>query len=206
MRTSVHCIMEIKKVTILSVKKNEITICLKKKYRPRLQISFVVIAVMMLCFVFGGTDVRTIGLTMSRIYNPVSSLYNDNSDVVFTNGTLSSENLIFYVPLIANYEIINGDTVVFTVTNSIMVKAPEAGVIKDIGVTNNGIKYIKIKHSETVWSLIENVDIVGVKENEIVSRGKDIATAKENSKVYFQIYENDGRIKNINVQSTKIVW
>lgn len=198
--------MEKKRVSILSVKKNEITINVRKKSKVRLNFSIFVILAITIVFGISSGELKTIGVSMSNIYNPVSSLYNDNSDVVFTNGLLSSENLNFYVPIVGNYELLNDGTIVFTVANSIMVKSPEAGVIKDVGITNNGIKYVKIKHSESIWSLIENVDIVGVKENEIVSRGKDIATAKVGDCVYFQLFENDIKISNIKIESTKIVW
>ena len=204
--TSVYCTMEKKRASILSVKRNEILISVKKKSLPKFMYGILVIVVLTLVFSMSSGDIRAIGIGMSHIYNPVSSLYNDNSDVIFTSGNLSGENLNFYVPIVGNYEILKDGTIVFTVANSIMVKAPEAGVISDVGITNNGIKYIKIKHSESVWSLIENVDIVGVKENEIVSRGKDIATAKMGEQVCFQLFQNNVKINSVKIESTKIVW
>jgi len=193
-----------RRVSILSVKKNEITIKIKKK-RPYFAYSFVIILAFLLCFTFGTSELKSIGISMSQIYNPVSSLYNDNSDVVFTSGSLN--DLSFAVPLMgANYEISSDGTIEFEVIKSIMVKSCEAGVVEDIGVTNNGIKYIKIKHTEEIWSLIENVDIVGVQENDIVKRGQDVATAKEKSKVYFQLYKDNVKITNIKINSAKIIW
>lgn len=198
--------MEKKRVAILNIKKNEIIIKIKKKCRVHLNLSIIVIMAFLLCFSFGNSEIKNLGLSMSNIYNPVSSLYNDNSDVIFTNGTITGEALGFYVPIVGNYEIDMSGTITFEICNSIMVKASESGVIDDVGVTNNGIKYIKIKHSENVYTLTENVDIIGVQRGEIVKRGQDIATAKDGSKVYFQVYKDDVKINNLKIESTKIVW
>ena len=77
-----------------------------------------------------------------------------------------------------------------------MPKRVWAEIVKDVGITNNGIKYIKIKHSESITTLIENVDIVGVEINEFVKRGQDIATAKEGKRVYLQMFNEDIQITN----------
>ena len=198
--------MEKKKVAILSIKKNEITIKIKKKKRTYWSMSLLFLIAFTLCFAYGSADIKSIGISMSQIYNPVSSLYNDNSDVIFTNGILSGENLNFYVPMIANYEISEDGTIILEVNNSIMVKSTEAGIIEDVGITNNGVKYIKIKHSESIWSLVENVDIVGIEKNQLVKRGQDIATAKLGEKVYFQLFRNNIKISNLKIESTKIIW
>ena len=98
--------MEKKRASILSVKRNEILIKVKKKSVPKLMYSVLVIVVMTMFFSMSGGDFRAIGISMSNIYNPVSSLYNDNSDVIFTSGNLNGENLNFYVPIVGNYEIL----------------------------------------------------------------------------------------------------
>lgn len=199
--------MEKKRVAILGVKKNEIIVNVYKKHTTmHWSLHILVIVVFLMIFTMGNSGIKSVGVTMSNIYNPVSSLYNDNSDVVFTNGILSGENLNFYVPIVADYEIMNDGTIVFEISKSIMIKAPEIGVVEKIGVTNNGVKYIKIKHSENIWSLIENVDIVGVSQNEVLTRGKDIATAKVGEIVYFQIFKDNVKINNLKIESTKIVW
>jgi len=198
--------METKKVIILNVHKNEISIRIKKKKKSYWTLSVFFIMAFFLSFAFGTGEIKHFGYSMSQIYNPVSSLYNDNSDVIFTNGTITGEVLGFYVPVIGNYELAEDGTITFLITNSIMIKASESGVVDGVGVTNNGIKYIKIKHSEDVFSLIENVDIVGIETGEIVKRGQDIATAKEGSKVYFQLFKDNMKISNLKIESTKIIW
>ena len=177
--------------------KNSLKIVMKKMKKL---LSFVLV------FSFGDSGIRSMGVSMSKIYNPVNSLYSDNSDIVFTNGTLSGENLSFFVPVVGNYEIIGDGTVVFTIKNSIMVKSSESGIVKEIGISNNGVKYIKIKHSENIWSLIENLDIVGVTENQVVKRGQDIATARVGESVRFLLFKNNNQISNIKIENTKIVW
>ena len=199
--------MEKKRVAIISVKKNEITINLRKKSRSYSGFSIFIIIAFLTCFSLNIGDIKNIGFSMAQIYNPVSSLYNDNSDVVFTNALIETNNLDFVVPLMgSNYEINTDGTIVFEVTSSIMVKSCESGYVDEIGTTNNGVKYIKIKHSDTIWSLYENVDIVGIQKNEIVKKGQDIATAKIGAKVYFQIFNGDVRISNLKINAVKIVW
>jgi DNA-binding protein len=92
------------------------------------------------------------------------------------------------------------------VNNSIMVKSSESGVVEEVGVSLNGVKYIKIKHCLDVQSVIENVDIIGVQEGEIVKKGQDIATAVEGQKIVMKLYVQDVKLTNIELNQSKIVW
>ena len=195
--------MEKNRVKILSVKKNEIIVSVKKSQRKQIVLSILII----FAFVcLGVLNFNNFGTLISNVYNPVNSLYSDNSDIVFTNGALVSDNMSFYVPIVANYKIMQNGVIEFEVNNSIMVKACESGIVDEIGVSNDGIKYIKIKHSETIYSVIENVDIVGVAESTIVKRGQDIATAKLGDRLNFYIVKDGVNIDNIKIESSKIVW
>ena len=194
--------MEKNKVILLNVKKNEIVIKVKKK-RHYFSWSILPIIAIMFCLSLNFFGMQELGLNMSKIFNPVNSLYSDNSDVIFTGGNLSGMD--FSVPLLgANYNIDNG-TIYFEVKSSIMVKSCGSGIVSEVGSTNDGVKYIKIMHSENIWSLYENVDILGVQKDQIVKKGQDIATAKVGEIVSFQMFNNDSKI-NIKINATKIVW
>ena len=88
------------KVQILSVKKNTINI----KVRSNKQVFLVPlciasIAIFMLCFSFGGTSIKEVGSSMAYIYNPVNSLYSDNSSIVFASALIEKESLDFVLPM-----------------------------------------------------------------------------------------------------------
>lgn len=200
--------MEKNKVTILSVKKNEITIRLKKK-RPQVVFYCVFFIIAFFTLIMTIDDSKnTIKNSMIKIYNPVSSLYNDNSDIVFTNGgILEKDSVNLIVPIKGSiYEIERDGTIYFDIVSSIMVVASDSGVVANCGVGLDGTKFIRIKHSLGVETLIENVDILGAKVGDIVKSGQDIATAKLGTKVRMQIFLDGTRISNIKINQSKIVW
>jgi hypothetical protein len=145
-------------------------------------------------------------INFRSVFNPVNSLYNDNSGIVFTDGNILSEKLNFTIPIVSSQmEILPDGTIDFIVKNSIMVKALEGGYIDAVGVSNDGFKYIKIIHNEEYFSIISNVDIVGVSSGDLIVRGKDIATSKIGDVVSLRIYRNGVQVSNLNVVGSKII-
>ena len=197
------------KAKILSIKQNIIVIENKKKSRSNFIIpvcSFVIVAVL-LCMSIESIGITQIASSMCYVYNPVNSLYNDNSSLVFANAGISKNNLDFTLPIVSNkYEILSNGDIVIDVVNSIMVKSLENGVIDYIGVTNDGVKYIRIMHTIDAYTLIENVDIVGVNLHEVVKKGQEIATAKPGSKITVKIFYAGNKITNIKISQSKIIW
>ena len=145
---------------------------------------------------------------MCYVYNPVNSLYNDNSDAIFTNGIFSEkEKLNLVLPIKgAVAEVLSDGTIQFEIMDSIMVVACESGVIDEVGITTDGVKYIKIKHKLDVTSLIENVDIIGVQRGDMVKSGQDIATVKKGEFVRFQLWQNGIIVSNLKLYQSKILW
>lgn len=136
--------------------------------------------------------------------SPVNSLYDDNSEILFVGN-----NKVFNFVIPINGAIVNIDDagiMHFEVVKSIMVMASEDGVISQVGHTLDGVKFIKIKHSDDVYSIIENIEIVGVADGEIVKKGQDIATAKMGSKVNMKIIKNNVLVNNIKINKSKIIW
>lgn len=191
------------RVVVLSLTKNEIVIKKKKnKAKKSYVFNFSIVAIMIvIAFCFLNNSVLN---SVISVFNPVNSLYNDNSDVIFTSGTPT--RLEFSLPILgANVEI-NKGVITFTTAHSIMIKAPEAGVVIDLGESLDGVKYLKIKHNNSITSIIENVDILGVSKNEIVKKGQDIATSKQGHNVTLRIYEDEVLIQNVKLDKSKIVW
>ena len=166
------------------------------------------ITVFMLCFSFGGEGVQQVASSMACIYNPVNSLYSDNSSIIFTSGMLiEKDSLDFVLPISgAIVSVESNGNIVLIPSNSIMVKSTEGGVVDCVGTTLDGIKYIKIRHSQDVYSVIENVDVVGVKQNDIVKKGQDIATAITGDQIVLRLYHQDNQVTNIKLNQSKIVW
>lgn len=198
-----------KKVQILSVTKNQIIYKISNK-RPKvlvpLCISFIV--GFLLVFSLGSGDIQQVSGSMSYIYNPVNSLYSDNGAILFTSGYLiEKESLNFAIPVISSkIEVETDGTISFLIDKTIMIKSSEIGVVEDLGSTVDGVKYIKIRHSIDVYSIIENVDIIGVEENSTVKKGQDIATAKLGELVKFKLFYQDGQVRDLKVNQSKIVW
>ena len=193
-------------VQILKITKTEIII--KKPRRPRRLMLSSIICIVLLTALLSMEGLSSIASGMVHIYSPVNSLYSDTGDIVFTNGVvIEKEMLDFIIPIKGGkVEVDASGNILFYIESSIMVKSPEAGVVDDIGFSNDGKKYIKIRHTIEMYTIISNVDIIGVSRGEVVKKGTDIATAKENEIVTMQILENNIPLSNIKVNQSKIIW
>lgn len=198
------------KVQVLSIKQNKI-ICKVKSKNYKLLLSFCVSLIIsfVVLFSFGGSDLQTVGSRMGYVFDPVNSLYSDNGSVIFTSTGfyVAKDKLDFVIPIVcASIQVDENGTISAVADKSIMVKAVESGVVEDVGVSLNGIKYIKIRHSLDVCSELQNVDIVGVKIGDNVKRGSDIATIKQGSVLSLKLYDCEKQIKNLKILESKIVW
>lgn len=196
-----------KKVVILSIKKNEIVIKVRKK-RNLFFLAPMIIIVFMIGFFANIPVFNSVKNSMIQVFNPVSSLYNDNSDIVFTgSGLYEKDSLNFNLPIkAATWNILSDGTIEFVVGKSIMITACESGIVSEVGTTNDNIKYITIRHSSDIISTIENVEIVGVTKGDIVKSGQDIATAKTDSKVNLKLFQSGSQLNNFKIVKSKIVW
>jgi hypothetical protein len=193
---------------ILSLKKIQIIKHVKKRrYKVLTPLCSVVIVCLITLFTLGGTRLSNICNSMCYIYNPVNSLYSDNSNIIFTGvNVLTKESLDFVIPITSGESSVDEfGNVMIVVKNSIMVKSIESGVVEDVGVTLDGVKYIKILHAIDTHSLLENLSFVGVKKGDIIKKGQDIATAKEGDRVTLKLYDGEMQIKNLKVHQSKII-
>ena len=197
-----------RKAEILSLKKNDIILKRKNQKNGLATYSFIFIALFILCFATNNTYFGELKENVIKVYNPVSSLYNDNSKVIFTSSNVFEKDTVNLVlPIKAStYEIMTDGTIEFIVGNSIMVTSCESGVVLDVGNTLDGKKFIKINHSNNIVTLIENVDMIGVKIGDILKSGQDVATAKCGDRIHLKIFQNDIQLSNLKISKNKIVW
>lgn len=189
-----------KKLNVVCLYKHNIVHKNVKNYHKKTFImSMIICMVAVFSFVYLGVVNDTVKLS-TNAFNPISELYRDVEVASFVSGGSVS----FIVPVKTDKYTVNQDNIVFEVTSSIMVYAPCDGVIEEINIDKN--KYIKIKHSNELYSMIYNVDVVGVKAGDVVKQGKEIATAKPNNSVVFCIINNDKRVENLYLNKSFVKW
>ena len=132
--------------------------------------------------------------------NPISELYREVDYLSFVDA--SSTNII--APIKTDETTQNSNNIEFKVVASIMIYAPANGVV--VGINNGHNKSIKIRHASDLYSIIENVDIVGVKVGDVVKQGKEIATAKIGSKIKLMIEYKNKIVEGIYLNKNFVKW
>lgn len=200
------------KIKVCSLTKKSIQHLYVKKINKH---NFVTFGIMLLMVMLSVLGIKYIDVfngydqLCTEIYNPIDALFNDNGGIVFTSKMLNNinkNNLKFVTPIKCSDISIVDDTINYTIDNSIMIIAPEDGIIKSIGYLPNGEKYIEIAHSKNIVSRLENIYITGVVTGQVVAKGKDIATARMDSVVRFSIYEDGTKISNLKLNKNVITW
>lgn len=196
-----------RRVQILRVSKNEIIIRKPKRRRNWLIPSFLCIVLFVIIFASNNIVSNYCKESVLKVYNPVSSLYSDNSEAIFTSGNIDKDDMSVTIPIKgAKMEVLEDGRIEFVIGNSIIVMACDNGKVDKIGTTLDGQKYIQILHKSGLVSVISNVEIIGVKMGDIVKSGQDIATVKEGQKAWLSLYLNENQITNLKVSKSKIVW
>lgn len=200
------------KIKVCSLTKKSIQHLYVKKINKH---NFVTFGIMLLMVMLSVLGIKYIDVfngydqLCTEIYNPIDALFNDNGGIVFTSKMLNNinkNNLKFVTPIKCSDISIVDDTINYVIDNSIMIIAPEDGIIKSIGYLPNGEKYIEIAHSKNIVSRLENIYITGVVTGQVVAKGKDIATARMDSVVRFSIYEDGTKISNLKLNKNVITW
>ncbi len=200
------------KIKVCSLTKKSIQHLYVKKINKH---NFVTFGIMLLIVMLSVLGIKYIDVfngydqLCTEIYNPIDALFNDNGGIVFTSKMLNNinkNNLKFVTPIKCSDISIVDDTINYVIDNSIMIIAPEDGIIKSIGYLPNGEKYIEIAHSKNIVSRLENIYITGVVTGQVVAKGKDIATARMDSVVRFSIYEDGTKISNLKLNKNVITW
>lgn len=135
-------------------------------------------------------------------FNPISELYRDIEVASFVSGA----SVNFIVPVKTEKYVVNFDNIEFEITSSIVIYSPANGVVEEIGNYNHNAKFIKIKHADNLFSIINNVDIVGVKVGDIVKQGKTLATAQCGDMIIFSIENDNKKVEGLYLTKNFIKW
>lgn len=201
-----------KSVKIVNMYQNNIVI---KNNKNRLRKTTTIWSVVFCVLVFACSYYKIIGgsgadnwyNSVQSVYSPTNELYSDEGSVVFTNNeTVLTSSGSFDLPIISGEVSVVNNQIQITPSQTIIVCTPCPGVIEEIGKTNNGTKYIKIKHTTKIYSIVENIETVGVTKGQIVKRGDKIATANPDKTITISIYKNKKMIEGLRVEDNKIVW
>ena len=201
-----------KKLLIINMYQNNI---LHKDYKNKLRkntvISSVVFCVLLFCCsyvkIVGGSSVNEWYTEVSSVYNPITKLYNEEDNMIFTNNdNIIISNGVFVLPLFSSkVDIVNNQIEIMPIEN-IMVVAPCAGIIEEIGKTSEGKKFIKIKHSTKITSVIEGLETFGVEKGNVVKQDETIATAGCKNKIVFTVFKNGKNVENLRIDKNHVLW
>lgn len=111
------------------------------------------------------------------------------------------------LPIISKNFVIEEDGYIsFTVDDSILVAASAKGIVTDSGILETGGKFVEIKHSKTISTKYENIEIAGVVRGDIIKQGQDIATCKSGEVVRFTVLLNGQPVQTLKIEDNKVVW
>ena len=201
-----------KKLQIVNMYKNNIVYKNhKNKLRKNTLISSVVFCLLVFtcCYtkIVGGANAGDWYSDVGAVYNPITKLYNDEENLIFTNNdNVITNNGTFVMTLVSSsVSVVNNQIEIIPIEN-IMCVAPCSGIVEEIGKTSDGNKYIKIKHSTKLSSIIEGVATFGIDKGNIVKQGENIATAEYNKKIVLSIYKNGKIVENLRLEKNRILW
>ena len=109
---------------------------------------------------------------LSQVMYPITSLYSDQNDLQFTwsDSVLVEGELAFQMPMLSSdIKVVDGNLIIKSETNAI-VKSIEAGVVLEVSSDLYEVRYVKVQHTSSIFSIIENIDIVSVKEGDAVTK------------------------------------
>lgn len=153
------------------------------------------------------TSINQVLNTATYIVNPINPLYFDMGNIVFTNGynviRLDDEDVDFICPVSYSNYTLNSESVEFEVGTNPILKACGNGVVSDIFYESNNVKCVKIKHANNTFSIIKNIDVLGIHLGALVKQGQTIGTVKLNSKVTL-IIEVNGENKPLSINKEKV--
>lgn len=158
-----------------------------------------------------GEYYKTLQTTIQYIYNPVNPLYNDLGQIIFTSNSKYNEyniekDVTTIVPIISSKFNSKQDHIAFEILESVMIMSAADGVVEVVDTTQEGVRYIEIKHSKSLKTRYENVEIAGVVPGDIVKQGQDIATAKTGDIVKFYVIKNGQPQGNLTINKNKVEW
>ena len=87
-----------------------------------------------------------------------------------------------------------------------MIYAAESGIITECGESNFGTKYIKIMHNENIYSVVDNVAVIGCNVGDVVKKGREIAIGNTGDVIKFSVFKDGIMQTNLKVNKNIIEW
>ena len=199
----------ISKAQIVGIYKRNITLKVTKNKRhfSIRKMSYVTMSLLM-CLVLGiGVVDGEYKDILSTVMYPITSLYSDQNDLQFTwsDSVLVDRELSFQMPMLSHdIKVVDGNIIIKSETSAI-VKSIEEGQVLEVGSDLYDVRYIKVQHTSSIFSIIENLDIVSVKEGDAITKNTILGTSKINENVIVSIYENLQKIKAITPNKNMIL-
>lgn len=165
---------------ILSLQKNNFIYKKKKHYNAKVTYFSIVLVVLVLSII--GGKILFAGSQIVSSLNPIFSPYVETGNMIFTDldYKLESKELNFITPVnYKEYQIYENE-IVFELLLDNVVKSVEDGVVLEVEKAKDNNKYIKVLHCDNHISVYENIDVCGVEVGLKVSKGDQLATAKNN--------------------------
>lgn len=128
-------------------------------------------------------------------------LYEQSDNNLYFVSTV--EKIIFKMPSNNEYEINNG-VLTFKNGQNLIVKSSGMGIVKDVGLLENGLKFVEILHGEII-ARYENLSVVGVSEKNFVDT-QEIIGSVSNEKLVFKFLKNDKVLNNFQIKESEIIW
>lgn len=202
------------KAVIVNVYKHKIV---HKNIKHKLK-KQVIFSVSVFCFllsiltyakIFLDNSVSDIFGQATKVFNPISELYSEENGGVFVGGNayfILTKDLEFSLPVRSGEYVINNGEISFTIKESIMIYAAESGIITECGESNFGTKYIKLMHNENIYSVVDNVAVIGCNVGDVVKKGREIAIGNTGDVIKFSVFKDGIMQTNLKVNKNIIEW
>lgn len=134
----------------------------------------------------------------------------DDGNIFFVSSSgefinLGTKKPTLTLPSGEKYEYENG-VFIFNIKENLTIKASGCGVVKAVGMLENGLKFVEIRHSNNVITRYENLKVVGVGQNYNVKNVNVIGTCEEESGFIFKVFKGGKLLTDIVVENGEIKW
>lgn len=190
-----------------------IFVCIKKSKIITLCVCVILIVSHIVLYLNIDNYKKVVDSLKNQIFNGFDYNFSQNQkdgDIYFVSSVFQGKNLGLNKPTLClptDEEFENNNGVLsFKIKQNFVIKSAGDGVVKSVGILDNGKKYIEIKHSGNIISRYENLKIVGVGANFLVKSTNIIGSCDENSNFVFKLTKNGQIIADYSIKEGKIEW
>lgn len=156
------------------------------------------------------TTIKNIFSGVINAFNPDDIVSEEDNNFFFVFNINEYINLGSQKPLLTmpsdEEVVIENGVVTFKIKENLTIKSAGAGIVRDVGILENGLKYIEIRHSGNIVTRYENLKIVGVGINFNVRKISIVGTCEAETDFIFKIYKNNKLIEEIEIENGEITW